>query len=130
MTEDRMALTEAIQKADDGNFLRPLAATVLQIIMDADVEALVGAGRHERSDGRLTYGKPPDPNSTASRMTDGHLRACNFHHLDGRDPSWGGRCSNPGENNRPGSDITWCPPGELAQPPAIREQCPIKSESG
>ena len=55
MTEDRMALIEAIQKADDGNFLRPLAATVLQIIMDADVEALVGAGRHERSDGRLTY---------------------------------------------------------------------------
>ena len=42
MTEDRMALIEAIQKADDGNFLRPLAATVLQIIMDADVEA---AGR-------------------------------------------------------------------------------------
>jgi transposase-like protein len=23
--------------------------------MDADVEALIGAGRHERSDGRLTY---------------------------------------------------------------------------
>ena len=55
MTEDRMALIEAIQKADDGNFLRALAETVLQIIMDADVEALVGAGRHERSDGRLTY---------------------------------------------------------------------------
>ena len=55
MTEDRMALIEAIQKADDGNFLRVLAETVLQIIMDADVEALVGAGRHERADGRLTY---------------------------------------------------------------------------
>jgi putative transposase len=55
MTEDRMALIEAIQKADDGNFLRALAETVLQIIMDADVEALIGAGRHERSDGRLTY---------------------------------------------------------------------------
>jgi hypothetical protein len=55
MTEDRMALIEAMQKADDGNFLRALAETVLQIIMDADVEALVGAGRHERSDGRLTY---------------------------------------------------------------------------
>src|SRR5512138_1934140 len=55
MTEDRMALIEAIQKADDGNFLRALAETVLQIIMDADIEALVGAGRHERSDGRLTY---------------------------------------------------------------------------
>ena len=55
MTEDRMALIEAIQKADDGNFLRALAETVLQIIMDADVEAPIGAGRHERSDGRLTY---------------------------------------------------------------------------
>ena len=55
MTEDRMALIEAIQKADDGNFLRALAEAVLQIIMDVDVEALVGAGRHERSDGRLTY---------------------------------------------------------------------------
>ena len=54
MTDDRMALIEAIQKADDGNFLRALAETVLQIIMDADVEALIGAGRHERSDGRLT----------------------------------------------------------------------------
>lgn len=55
MTDDRMALIEAIQKADDGNFLRALAETVLQIIMDTDVEALIGAGRHERSDGRLTY---------------------------------------------------------------------------
>ncbi|MCU0840033.1 MAG: transposase, partial [Rhodospirillales bacterium] len=51
MTEDRMALIEAMQKADDGNFLCALTETVLQIIMDADVEALVGAGRHERSDG-------------------------------------------------------------------------------
>jgi hypothetical protein len=33
MTEDRMALIEAIQKADDGNFLRTLAEAVLQIIM-------------------------------------------------------------------------------------------------
>ena len=33
MTEDRMALIEAIQKADDGNFLRALAETVLQIII-------------------------------------------------------------------------------------------------
>ena len=47
MTDDRMALIEAIQKANDGNFLRALAETVLQIIMDADVEALIGAGRHE-----------------------------------------------------------------------------------
>jgi len=49
MTADRMALIEAINKAEDGDFLRALAETVLQIIMDADVEALIGAGRHERS---------------------------------------------------------------------------------
>ena len=39
MTDDRMALIEALQKADDGNFLRSLAETVLQILMEADVEA-------------------------------------------------------------------------------------------
>lgn len=48
-------LIEAMQKADDGNFLQAVAETVLQIIMDADVEALIGAGRHERCEGRLTY---------------------------------------------------------------------------
>jgi transposase-like protein len=50
-----MALIEAIQKADDGNFLRALAETVLQIIMDADVEMLTGAARHERSPDRFNY---------------------------------------------------------------------------
>ena len=33
MTDDRMALMEALQKADDGNFLRSLAETVLQFLM-------------------------------------------------------------------------------------------------
>jgi transposase-like protein len=65
MTDDRMALIEAMQKADDGNFLRAVAETVLQIIMDADVEALIGAGRHERSDGRLTYRRYHDVPSGA-----------------------------------------------------------------
>lgn len=49
MTDDRMALLEALQKADDGNFLRSLAETVLQILMEADVEGLIGAGGYERS---------------------------------------------------------------------------------
>jgi putative transposase len=55
MTDDRMALIEAFQKADDGNFLRALAETVLQILMEADVEGLIGAGRYERSGERSTY---------------------------------------------------------------------------
>jgi transposase-like protein len=55
MTNDRVALIEALQKADDGNFLRSLAETVLQILMEADVESLIGAGRYERSGERSTY---------------------------------------------------------------------------
>ena len=55
MTDDRMALIEALQKADDGNFLRSLAETVLQILMEADVEGMIGAGRYERSGERSTW---------------------------------------------------------------------------
>ena len=54
MTDDGMALVEALQKADDGNFLRSLAETVLQILMEADVEGIIGAGRYERSGERST----------------------------------------------------------------------------
>jgi transposase-like protein len=50
-----MALIEALQKADDGNFLRSLAETVLQILMEADVEGMIGAGRYERSGERSTW---------------------------------------------------------------------------
>src|SRR5215212_8711592 len=55
MTNDRMALLDALQKADDGNFLRALAETVLQILMEADVEGVIGAGRYERSGERTTW---------------------------------------------------------------------------
>lgn len=55
MTDDRMALIEALQKADDGNFLRNLAETVLQILMEADVEGMIGAGRYERNGERSTW---------------------------------------------------------------------------
>ena len=36
-------------------FLRTIAESVLQIIMEADVDGLVGAGRHERSGDRTTW---------------------------------------------------------------------------
>lgn len=55
MTEDRMALTDLMQKADDGDFLRSVAETVLQMLMEADVEGLIGAGRYERSSERINY---------------------------------------------------------------------------
>jgi transposase-like protein len=55
MTDDRMALVELLQKSGDGDFLRSVAEAVLQILMEADVEGLIGAGRHERSAERLNY---------------------------------------------------------------------------
>jgi transposase-like protein len=50
-----MALVELLQKSGDGDFLRSVAEAVLQIVMEADVEGLIGAGRHERSAERLNY---------------------------------------------------------------------------
>src|SRR3712207_1014155 len=55
MTEDRLPLAELLQKAGDGDFLRPVAEAVLQLLMETDVEGLIGAGRHERSPERLNY---------------------------------------------------------------------------
>ena len=55
MTDDRLPLAELMAKADDGDFLRSVAESVLQILMEADVEGVVGAARYERSGERATY---------------------------------------------------------------------------
>jgi putative transposase len=55
MTEDRMPLTELLQKAGEADFLRAVAESVLQMLMEADVEGAIGAGRHERSAERLNW---------------------------------------------------------------------------
>src|SRR5260221_289652 len=55
MTEERMALVELLQKSGDGDSGRAVAEAVLQIVMKADVEGLIGAGRHERTGDRLNY---------------------------------------------------------------------------
>ncbi len=55
MTEDRLPLAELMAKSGDDDFLRSVAESVLQMIMEADVEGLIGAGRHERSGDRSTW---------------------------------------------------------------------------
>jgi transposase-like protein len=55
MTEERLPLNELLQKAGDGDFLRAVAESVLQLLMEADVEGLIGAGRHERAVDRLNW---------------------------------------------------------------------------
>jgi putative transposase len=55
MTEDRLPLAELPRKAGESDFLRTIAEAVLQLLMEVDVEGLIGAGRHERSPERLDW---------------------------------------------------------------------------
>ncbi|BDA82927.1 hypothetical protein Sa4125_04690 [Aureimonas sp. SA4125] len=55
MTEDRLPLAELFAKAGDGDFLRTIAESVMQLLMEVDVEGMIGAGRHERTQERATY---------------------------------------------------------------------------
>ena len=55
MTEDTLPLTELLAKAGDGDFLRTVAEAVVQLLMETDVEGLIGAARHERTAERNTY---------------------------------------------------------------------------
>jgi putative transposase len=55
MTEERLVVAELLEKAGDGDFLRAVAEAVLQLLMESDVEGLIGAGRYERSGERTTW---------------------------------------------------------------------------
>ena len=55
MTEERLVLAELLEKAGEGDFLRAVAEGVLQLLMETDVEGLIGAGRYERSGERTTW---------------------------------------------------------------------------
>ena len=55
MTDDRLPLAELMQKAGGEDFLRSIAEAVVQLLMETDVEGLIGAGRHERTGDRQTY---------------------------------------------------------------------------
>ncbi len=74
-----MALIEALQKAGDGNFLRSLAETVLQILMEADVEGMFCARRDERSGERSTWPNGYRDRSLESRLGQHNLRIRNLH---------------------------------------------------
>jgi putative transposase len=55
MTEERLVLAELLEKAGEGDFLRAVAEAMLQLLMETDVEGLIGAGRYERSGERATW---------------------------------------------------------------------------
>jgi len=45
MTDDRLPLAELLAKSGDPDFLCAVAESVLQLIMEADVDGVIGAGR-------------------------------------------------------------------------------------
>jgi predicted ATPase len=57
MTEERLVLAELLEKAGEGDFVRAVAEAVLQLLMESDVEGLIGAGRYAmlRPSSRLTH---------------------------------------------------------------------------
>src|SRR6266403_4910616 len=55
MSEERLVLADLLEKAGDGDFLRAVAEAVLQLLMESDVEGMIGAGRYERSGERTTW---------------------------------------------------------------------------
>src|SRR3954464_10165769 len=74
MTDERMALIDLLQKSEDGDFLRSVAEAVLQLLMEADVEGLVGAARHERTAERQTYRKGSGDRALDTRLGTLQLR--------------------------------------------------------
>src|SRR4051794_36694213 len=57
MTDDRMALAELLQPTIP-HLSRSSLHRFLQILMEADVEGLIGAGRHERTGDRSRACRP------------------------------------------------------------------------
>jgi putative transposase len=55
MTDETLPLAELLAKAGDSDFLRSVAEAVLQLLMETDVEGVIGAGRHECTLERATY---------------------------------------------------------------------------
>lgn len=54
MTDTTMTLTALLEKTGEDDFLRTIAESVLQLLMEADVDGQIGAGRHERTAERRT----------------------------------------------------------------------------
>jgi transposase-like protein len=56
-TDDRRKIGagRAVGETGEADFLRAIAEAVLQLLMEADIEGLIGAGHYERSGERTTW---------------------------------------------------------------------------
>jgi putative transposase len=88
MTEDRLPLAELLAKAGDGDFPRSVAEAVVQLLMEADVDGLTGAGRHERSTERTTYRNGYRDRALETRLGTLQLRIPKLRQGSDFPPSW------------------------------------------
>ena len=155
MTEDRLPLADLLAKAGDGDFLRSVAEAVVQLLMETDVEGVIGAGRtraiwraHDVSQrlSRPHAGYParqpsaPHPETQAGQLLPALPRAA-------QDVREGPRRRHPGglgrrrfhpARRRPGAAPWACPasaPGSAAFPPGASTTwcrpwaCPASAKS-
>ena len=118
MTEDRLPLAELLQKAGEGDFLRAVAEAVLQLLMETDVEGLIGAGRYERSAERLNYRNGYRERALDTRLGTLQLRVPKLRQgayfppfLEPRKVRrrWWPSSRRPGSaGSRPGASTSWC----------------------
>jgi len=79
MADERLPLSELLEKAGEGDFLRAVAEAVLQLLMEADVEGLIGAGRYERNGERMTWRNGYRDRALDTRLGSLHsARTCRF----------------------------------------------------
>jgi transposase-like protein len=91
MTEDRLPLADLLAKAGDGDFLRSVAEAVVQLLMETDVEGLIGLGRHKWFGDRTTY-----RNGYSDRMLDTRLGSLQRVGSGAPNPQAAARCHDYG----------------------------------
>jgi hypothetical protein len=76
MTEERLPLAELLAKAGDGDFLRSVAEAVVQLLMETDVDGLIGglADDLDGDAGRVCPALGGMAESAKARSTNGKLR--------------------------------------------------------
>ena len=80
MTEERNGAGRSAAEERRWRFFGSVAEAVLQILMEADVEGLIGAGRHERTGDRLNYRNGYRDRSLDARLGSLSLRIPKLRH--------------------------------------------------
>ena len=76
MTDDRLPLADLLAESGDADFLRLVAESVLQLILEADVDGVIGAGRFERSSERQTWRNGYRDRTLETRLGPLKLKIC------------------------------------------------------